>query len=281
MFHRLSARYASRVVSCGLRPTQRLFSNSIAAHPPLRNKPLLWGSLLVFPVALAGLTGVKRYRWYAHASTQSLSTSLDHPVDPDTSIEFPKHLRIQSKVPFPAFTLLGVGVRTVSFLGIKVYSVGFYADLSNPNLKISASASPEEKIEYIIQNTSCVLRIVPTRNTSYTHLRDAFVRTLQARQQRAHSEGTLSADEQLSVQAPIGKLKTIFPNAPFAKHTPLDILLTAPDSSQPRTLIIRDLGAVPHDWVATQVMLSYFDGHGNSAAMKKSVLDSLKGFGSS
>jgi hypothetical protein len=34
-------------------------------------------------------------------------------------------------------TLVGVGVRTVSFLGIQVYSVAFYADLENPNLNVS------------------------------------------------------------------------------------------------------------------------------------------------
>ena len=55
-------------------------------------------------------------------------------VDPATSIAFPTTLKIQSKTPLPTFTLIGVGVRTVSFLGIKVYSVGFYADLSSPSL---------------------------------------------------------------------------------------------------------------------------------------------------
>ncbi len=34
-------------------------------------------------------------------------------------------------------TLVGLGVRTVSFIGIKVYSVGFYADLNNPDLKVT------------------------------------------------------------------------------------------------------------------------------------------------
>ena len=58
------------------------------------------------------------------------------PVDPATSIEFPAILRIPSKGTLPEFTLIGVGVRVVSFLKIKVYSVAFYADLSNPNLKV-------------------------------------------------------------------------------------------------------------------------------------------------
>jgi hypothetical protein len=44
----------------------------------------------------------------------------------------PDNLKLSSPL-----TLVGVGVRTVSFLGIRVYSVGFYADLDNPNLKAS------------------------------------------------------------------------------------------------------------------------------------------------
>jgi Chalcone isomerase like len=57
-------------------------------------------------------------------------------VDPATSIAFPVTLRLPSKIALPTFTLVGVGVRTVSFLGIRVYSVGFYADLDNPNLNV-------------------------------------------------------------------------------------------------------------------------------------------------
>jgi hypothetical protein len=60
-------------------------------------------------------------------------------VDKDTSIAFPKILRIKSKARLPDFHLVGVGVRTVSFLGIRVYSVGFYADLANPNLNVCIS----------------------------------------------------------------------------------------------------------------------------------------------
>ena len=58
-------------------------------------------------------------------------------VDPDTNIAFPTTLVIPSKVRLPPYSLLGLGVRKVSFLGIKVYSVAFYADLSSPNLKVS------------------------------------------------------------------------------------------------------------------------------------------------
>lgn len=96
-------------------------------------------------------------------------------VDPATSIEFPATLRIPSNITIPTMTLVGLGVRTVSFLGIKVYSVGFYADLENPNLKVGGIQSPsvvaltlvqisremniDDKIEHIVRNSPCVMRI--------------------------------------------------------------------------------------------------------------------------
>ena len=112
---------------------------------------------------------------------------------------------------------------------------------------------------------------VPTRNTSYTHLRDAFVRTLQTRQRLAHQAGDLSSDEQLALQAPISQLKTVFPNAPFVKDTPLDIVLTPSDTKRPRALIVQDLGAIQNEWVAQELILSYFDGQGNSPAVSSST----------
>lgn len=57
-------------------------------------------------------------------------------VDPATSIAFPKTIRVPAKIPIPPLTLVGLGVRTVSFINMKVYSVGLYADLENPDLHV-------------------------------------------------------------------------------------------------------------------------------------------------
>jgi len=46
-------------------------------------------------------------------------------------------MRVPSNVKVPPLTLVGVGVRKVSFLGVKVYSIAFYADLNNPMLVVS------------------------------------------------------------------------------------------------------------------------------------------------
>jgi hypothetical protein len=48
----------------------------------------------------------------------------DHYIDPTTSTPFPRTLTS----PSGTLQLVGTGVRTVSFLAIKVYAVGFYVD---------------------------------------------------------------------------------------------------------------------------------------------------------
>jgi len=197
-------------------------------------------------------------------------------LDPATSIEFPKTICVPSKIKIPTMTLLGLGVRTVSFLGIKVYSVGFYADLENPNLTISQNMSSEEKIEHIVKTSACIVRIVPVRTTSYTHLRDAFMRALQARMALRKKEGTLSEDDAYNIGTPMRKLKSLFPNSPLQKHTPLDILLMEPSPGRSRALVFRDLGAIEDDWVAAEFVLHYFEGVGPSPALKKSVIEYLE-----
>ncbi|KAH9853058.1 chalcone-flavanone isomerase-domain-containing protein [Lenzites betulinus] len=232
---------------------------------------LFWGS--AFAVA-TGLT----WKSTVHLDADvPLPPAEEETLDPATSIAFPKTLKIQSKTPLPTFTLVGLGVRTVSFLGIKVYSVGFYADLSNPKLAaIPQDATAEEKIEYIVKNAACVLRIVPTRSTSYSHLRDGFMRALQARQVLCKQRNQITPDEELAIQSPLRKLKSMFPNAPLGKHSPLDILITEPSSKQPRTLVVRDLGSVESDWLATEFVLAYFEGKGLSPPLKESAVEYLK-----
>ncbi|CAJ2510346.1 Uu.00g050490.m01.CDS01 [Anthostomella pinea] len=117
----------------------------------------------------------------------------------------------QEKVSGVEYTLVGLGVRTVSFLGIQVYMVGYYiatpdiaAIQSRLNKEINPVATtlvPSEKDELrkalldpergeklwnsILQETKprSVFRIVPVRNTDFPHLRDGLVRAITARSQ--------------------------------------------------------------------------------------------------
>ncbi|KAF8887976.1 chalcone-flavanone isomerase-domain-containing protein [Gymnopilus junonius] len=260
------------------RPSVRCLSTS--APRPSRSvyRKLALGTIVGVAAGLAFAPNRVYLDSQPQEATVQDNAAEDLLVDPATSIPFPKVMRVPSKVMIPPLTLVGVGVRTVSFLGVKVYSVAFYADLNDPNLKISLEMPPEEKVVHIIRNTSCVIRIVPTRSTSYTHLRDAFMRALQARLSRSIQDGAITEETAQAAASPLRTLKGLFPNSPLAKHTPLDIFLAAPIAGRPRPLVFRDLGSIENDWVATEFVLNYFGPEAPSPALKNSVYSFLKLF---
>ncbi len=90
------------------------------------------------------------------------------------------------------------------------------------------------------------------------------MRALQARQMLCKKREQLTSEEELAIQSPLRKLKSMFPNTPLGKHSPLDILITAPSPKEPRSLIVRDLGSVQSDWLAREFVLTYFEGKGLS-----------------
>ena len=110
------------------------------------------------------------------------------------------------------FTLVGLGTRTVTFIGIEVYVVGFYVATQDveklqhylvkkinslattliPTEKetlrkslLDASES-EETWNTILRDAGCrsAFLITPVKDTDFHHLRDGFVRAITARSQR-------------------------------------------------------------------------------------------------
>lgn len=107
------------------------------------------------------------------------------------------------------YTLVGLGARTVSMFGIRVYVVGFYiatqdvaavqARLVREISPIASTLIPSEKDELraalldpvrgeriwrdVLADARprSLFRIVPVRDTNFHHLRDGFVRAIQAR----------------------------------------------------------------------------------------------------
>jgi hypothetical protein len=110
------------------------------------------------------------------------------------------------------FTLVGLGTRSVTFLGINVYVVGFYvatqdvAKLQNYLVKtinpLATTLIPSEKDSLrkalldpaegerlwaeLLERAGCrsAFRIIPVKDTDFPHLRDGLVRAIQARTQR-------------------------------------------------------------------------------------------------
>jgi hypothetical protein len=81
----------------------------------------------------------------------------------------------------------------------------------------------------------------------------------------ARQLGALNKDQDIEAQSAVRQLQTLFPNTPLAKGTPLDIILTAPETgSSKRALIFRDLGIISDEWVSREFVMAYFEGKGIS-----------------
>ncbi|MCJ1440026.1 MAG: Altered inheritance of mitochondria protein 18 mitochondrial [Stictis urceolatum] len=145
------------------------------------------------------------------------------------------------------FSLLGLGIRTVSFLSIQVYVVGLYVATSDlPLLQramIRAGADVESASTLVANEKKAlkerlleaergmevwdkvlreagvrsVVRVVPTRSTDYAHLRDGWVRGIMARSGNA---GTGYAGERFDDEGfgeAVGEFKKIFGTKKLAK----------------------------------------------------------------
>ncbi|EAS32682.1 uncharacterized protein CIMG_03706 [Coccidioides immitis RS] len=155
-----------------------------------------------------------------------LPASLDSPDSRRQSARTPGEEIKKSGEKEEDYYLLGLGIRTVSFLNIQVYVVGFYiaasdmATLQQRLVREAASPSisgvpnetavtatslvpkeredlkkalldPEQGEEVWNQilkegGIRTAIRIVPTRNTDFLHLRDGWVRAITGRAQRAN-----------------------------------------------------------------------------------------------
>lgn len=117
--------------------------------------------------------------------------------------------------------------------------------------------------------------VVATRSTGLTHLRDGFVRALNARLAKAKQSGELTEDQIIKEGSPLRKLAGLFPSTPLFKHVPFDIFIPAPQTGKPRALIFRDLGSVESDWVATNFVLSYVEPDCPSPPVSQTLLQAL------
>jgi len=154
--------------------------------------------------------------------------------------EFPRTLRLPAAITSPSteaaagsargqhkdeYTLVGLGLRTVTFIGIQVYVVGYYvatADIAalqaaltkrvNP---IATTLVPAERdalradlLDPVVGErlwnellaadipARSAFRVVPVRDTDFPHLRDGFVRAIQARVPPPPSSAATAAEAQ-------------------------------------------------------------------------------------
>ena len=139
------------------------------------------------------------------------------------------------------YQLIGLGIRTVSFLSIQVYVVGLYiatSDVATLQSRMVHKATGVEAASTLVAGERedlrkmlldpegseriwdevlrkgglrTVLRIVPTRKTDFGHLRDGFVRSITSRSQgRRRGEGSQESYEDEGFGKAVGDFKAVF-----------------------------------------------------------------------
>ena len=99
------------------------------------------------------------------------------------------------------------------------------------------------------------------------------MRALQGRLVLAKKSEALTPQEELEIQPPLRKFKSMFPNSkPLEKHQPLDLLFLASAGNEPRSVIVRDLGSVQNDWLARELLRAYFYEKGISPAVSLNMV---------
>lgn len=159
-------------------------------------------------------------------------------IDPSTNLRLPR--QIANPISYTSagdpFELVASGVRTVSFLSIQVYVASLYIPTTHMQ-RLLSTAEPSSSVQDLLksaleQGVPMVLRVTPTRNTDFAHLRDGFARAIQSRLKYARKEPTPPTQDQeealaLSTQA----FKELFPKLSLKKGENLDIVLQSAASN--------------------------------------------------
>lgn len=209
--------------------------------------------------------------------------------------------------PPTEYTLVGLGLRTVSFLGIQVYVVGYYVATSdivalqsalvkkvNPILatmlvpgerdQLRAAlldpAEGEETWRELLERgipSRSAFRVVPVRDTDFHHLRDGFVRAIQARSPPA---GT--ATEGLGEA--VGEFRALFNRGSVPKRKEL---LLIRDGQGRLSIVYGDgrtggrqlLGTVDDERISRALWLNYLAGKKvASEPARKSIVEGIMEF---
>lgn len=156
------------------------------------------------------------------------------------------------------YQLVGLGIRTVSFLGIQVYVVGLYVALPDIAIlqerlirtqdPVATTLVPGEKGKLrealldadksediwneVLKNGGIrsVFRIVPTRNTDYSHLKDGFLRQITGKTQHFAAKRNDQTFSDESFGQSVNEFKTFFNGAPKKNLPKGEILLLGRDA---------------------------------------------------
>ncbi|KAK6723603.1 hypothetical protein SNK04_002448 [Fusarium graminearum] len=206
------------------------------------------------------------------------------------------------------FTLVGLGTRTVTFLGFEVYVVGFYVATQDveklqrylvkkinplattliPSEKedlrkaLQDATEGEEAWNMILKDAGCrsAFRIIPVRDTDFPHMRDGLVRAVQARSARNPDYNDESFGEAMK------HFKVLFQRGQVAKKNEL---LLVRDGAGKLTITYNDstrkepvktvLGTVDDERLSRLLWLNYLAGNKvASEEARKNIINGVMEF---
>lgn len=209
------------------------------------------------------------------------------------------------------YCLVGLGIRTVSFLSIQVYVVGMYVALSDIDTlqerlirtqdsvattlvrgekdKLKAallSADESEEIWNTVLKDGAirsVFRIVPTRNTDFAHLKDGFLRQLTAKTQHFAAQKNDQSFSDESFGASMNDFKALFNASPRKQLPKGEILLLTRDAKGRLNAWYEDpkgnrtkFGQIEDERISRLVWLQYLSGKSpSSESARESVVDGV------
>ena len=209
------------------------------------------------------------------------------------------------------YHLVGLGIRTVSFLGIQVYVVGLYIALSDiatlqerlirrlDPVATALVAGEKDDLKKLLLDPEkgedvwnsilkdgqlrTAIRIVPTRNTDYMHLRDGFVRGITARTQHFTSAKQDPSFNDESFGAALNEFKAMWSGGARKNVPKGEILLMTRDAPGKMAIWHEDksknsyrLGGVDDERISRMIWLGYLGGKNvSSEGARKSVVDGV------
>jgi len=179
--------------------------------------------------------------------------------EPESGVHIPTYITLHDGTKT---RLIGLGIRTVSFLKIKVYVVGMY--ISEDDIDVLKNWKRYDKEKFMSENDESMalsildlpivmaIRIEPVRNTNGHHLRDGFTRAITHRMQ----DGFMSEEDAENVLKSIKELKAKFPKSVVKAGTALIL-----KKEKNGTLIIeyegKNMGIVNNIWLTKNIFMSY------------------------
>jgi Chalcone isomerase like len=210
------------------------------------------------------------------------------------------------------YQLVGLGIRTVSFLGIQVYVVGLYIavpDIAKLQQQLVRKMDPiattlvpgerqklrdllmdpvkgEEVWDEILKDGGIrtAFRIVPTRNTDFMHLRDGWVRGITGRTQARTAAGDQAFNDE-TFGASVNDFKAVWGSGARKSVPKGGTLLLTRDAQGKLAAWIEEkqgslrLGEVDDERISRLIWLGYLAGKNvSSEGARRSVVDGVMDF---